>query len=542
MKETERGMLIPFELSATRMRRSAQEYRRRGQVLEALSLVRRAAEQEDSAAGWQALAAEMRQLGCWESAAVLLARVLSREEHAPSDWLDMAICQEALGREALAADCLYHLLQEDPWSSEGDRARAMLPRLEPEGAGREPKRLQRLIHRGLNEWRTGDRALGMRRLRRAVRLADKRAGLMTTIALLRMLEERPRSALRWLSRALREKQDDVLVLCTLAAVCAQLGQNRAARGFLRLAAPLCTGPAMEERFFTTAWAMDAWPEMERWLEQQLRRYPHRTRLLAMKAALRCEQGERQEAQQLWRLILSIDPGDRAAATLLRWTQEYPMNPLPAPGQLPLPIVLEQRSTLLDREADPAALLRPGSPERRVMDWCAASQEEDEQRLALLLAKEQPDREAEKCFLRELLTRPDVQEAMRQQALARLAELRCFEPLTVLMGDRFTVAQCQPIRKRRGPWRVILPLLLRETRSYDDNAQIIGFAADIWRGMTAAERQETVMKDAFLWCKAVEALWLQAVGAMDRAERLLRELPVNPRRVERLMRRLTGAAR
>lgn len=540
MNKTEQGMVIPFRLPASRLRRSAQEYRRRGQVLEALSLVRRAAEQEDSAAGWQALAAEMRQLGCWESAAVLLARALSREEHAPSVWLDMAICQEALGREALAADCLYHLLQEDPWSSEGDRARAMLPRLEPEQTGREPRRLRRLIHRGLQEWRTGDRALGMRRLRRAVRLSEKRAGLMTTIALLRMMEDRPRNALRWLSRALREKQDDALVLCTLAAVCAQMEQNRAALGFLRLAAPLCTGQAMEERFYTTAWAMDAWPEMERWLEQQLRRHPHRTRLLAMKAAMRCEQGERQEAQQLWRLILSIDPGDRAAATLLRWTQASPLNPLPAPGQLPLPVVLEQRSMVLDG-VDPAALLRPGSPEKRVMDWCAASQDGEEQRMALLLAKEQPDRAAETRFLREMLTRPDVQEPMRQQALGRLAELRCFEPLTVLMGDRFTVAQCQPIRKSRGPWRVILPLLLRETRHYDDNAQIIEFAAELWRGMTAAERRDTAMKDAFLWCKAVEALWLQGMGATDRAARLLRELPVNPRRVERLMRRLTGAA-
>lgn len=542
MNETERGMVIPFELSAMRMRRSAQDYRRRGQVLEALSLVRRAAEQDDSAAGWQALAAELRQLGCWETAALVLARVLSREEHAPSAWLDMAICQEALGRDTLAADCLYHLLQDDPWSSEGDRARAMLPRLEPVQLRREPKRLRCLIHRGMREWHTGSREKGMRRLLRAIRLAPKRAGLMTTIALLRMLEERPRSALRWLNRALREKQDDALVLCTLAAVCAQMERRRVARGFLRKAAALCTSPAMEERFYTTAWATNAWTEMEDWLAQQLRRHPYRTRLLAMKAVLRHEQGEPQEAQRLWRLILSIDPGDRGAATLLRWTQEYPLNPLPAPGVLPMPIMLEQRSVVLDRNADLSALLRPGSPEKRVMDWCAASMEEDEQRMALLLAKEQPDREAEKRFLRELLTRPDVQEPVRQQALARLAELRCFEPLTVLLHDRYSIAQCQPVHKRRGPWRVILPMLLRETRDYDDNAQIVEFAAELWRGMTAGERQETAMKDAFLWCKAVEALWLQGMGATDRAARLMRELPVSPRRVQRLMRRLADSVR
>ena len=347
--------------------------------------------------------------------------------------------------------------------------------------------------------------------------------------------------MRWLIRALREETDDALVLCTMAAVCAQLERPRIGRGFLRLAAPKCTTPPMEERFFTTAWAMDAWPEMESWLDQQLKRHPHRTRLLAMKAALRHEQGERQEAQELWRLILSIDPCDRAAATLLRWTQEYPLNPLPAPGQLPLPVLLEQRSVVLDRKVKQAALLRPGTPEKRVMDWCAASPEADEQRLALLLAKEQPDREAEKRFLRELLTRPDVQETVRQQALTRLAEMRCFEPLTVLLGDRYSIAQCQPVRKRQGPWRAILPLLLRETRFYDDNTQMIEYAAELWRGMPAAERQETAVRNAFVWCKAVEALWLQEQGVPELAERMLQDLPVHPRRVKRMMRRLSGQA-
>ena len=87
------------------MRQSAVHLRRRGQMLDALSLMRRAAEQDDTPAAWQSLAAELRTMGNWEVAVQLLARVLSREPHHPTAWIDMARCLHALGQEALAVDC-----------------------------------------------------------------------------------------------------------------------------------------------------------------------------------------------------------------------------------------------------------------------------------------------------------------------------------------------------------------------------------------------------------------------------------------------------
>ena len=56
MSERKLGQVVPFTLSAGRMRRGAQEYRRRGQQVEAAELLRRAAEQEDSPLGWLHLA------------------------------------------------------------------------------------------------------------------------------------------------------------------------------------------------------------------------------------------------------------------------------------------------------------------------------------------------------------------------------------------------------------------------------------------------------------------------------------------------------
>ena len=62
MSQNEQGVLYPFRLSGSRMRRSAAELRRHGQVVDALILVRRAAEQEDTPSAWFALAQELRLL------------------------------------------------------------------------------------------------------------------------------------------------------------------------------------------------------------------------------------------------------------------------------------------------------------------------------------------------------------------------------------------------------------------------------------------------------------------------------------------------
>lgn len=543
MKETNQGMVIPFSLSGSRMRRSAQEYRRRGQVLDALSLVRRAAEQEDTASGWQTLAAELRQLGCWEAAAGLLGRTLSREEHAPSAWLDMARCQAALGAKGLATDCLYHQLQEDPWSPEGDAARAMLAEMDDLPEMKEPHRTDRLIHRGLRAWHTGSAAQGIRMLERAVRITANKARLMTTIALLYMTQWDFRGSMKWLSRAMRQAPEDPRVTCTMAAVLQQMGRRRMARGFLRRAMPMCLECAKEEQFLTSAWAMDAWPEMNEYLTVRLRQHPHRTPLLRAKATILYEQGRVQEAQEVWRQILSVDPGDRRSAALLTWSreglQEQATMPM-LPGRLPSSVLAQQRSRL--EASDGTELLRHGCEERKIMEWYAVSGDPEEAELLMTLLQSQPDREGEIRFFRELLTRPDTAESLRRRALVRLAELEHFEPLTMLMGDRYTVAQCQKVKADRigKPWRTFLPLLLKETRRYGESMEIAHFAAALWPVMSQEQHLDAAASGGFLWCRAFEVLWLRQTGREDEAVRVVRRMPVSARRVSRLLRQLGQA--
>lgn len=537
MNETNQGMVIPFGLSGSRMRRSAQEYRRRGQPLEALTLVRRAAQQEDTASAWQALAAELRQLGCWETAAVLLGRVLSRPDRASSAWLDMARCQLAMGQKSLAMDCLYHLLQEAPWSPDGDSARAMLAQMEDGQPVKEPRRTARLIQRGLDAWRMGDIETGERRLRRAVRIAADKTRLLTTMALLHMMQWDFPGAIRCLSRALRIDRDEPQVLCTLAAVFQQMGRRRMARAFLRKAMPLCADVKYEEQFLTTAWATDAWPLLEEYLQERMRQHPWRPALLAARASMLWEKEQRSQAQDLWRCMLSVDPGDRTAAAMLAWTAVVPEGVLPPPGKLPLEVQQKQQSLLMN-----ICLPEHGSEARQALEWMISSRNPQEYNAALTAVQRQPDRKAEITFLKELLARPDICEPVRQQALIRLAELKCFEELTVLIGDRYTTAQCQPVKegKKRQPWRMFLPMLLKETSRYGQGAQIAGFAAKIWRVMSPSQRLDAATFGSFLWCKTVETLWLRSRGMEAQAAILVSQMPVSARKISRLLRQLAPA--
>lgn len=539
MNETNQGLVIPFSLASARMRRSAQEYRRHGQVLDALTLVRRAAEQEDSAAGWQALATELRQLGCWEAASVALGRVLSREDRATSAWLDMARCHAALGARGAATDCLYHVLQDDPWSPEGDSARALLAEVEEPEGRREPRRTNRLIQRGMRIWQSGDRDMGLRCLKRATHMTRHRARLMTSIALLHMMHWEFPQAVVWLARALRLEPQDARVTCTLSAVLHQMGRKRMALGLLRRAMPWCEAPEMEVQFLTAAWAMDAWADMERYVTRRLKQHPYRTPLLHAKATVLYERGEVQSAQETWRQIISIDPGDRRAVSLLALTKENPDAVLPAPGKLPADILRKQQEKAEQSCLGQKTLPPFGSEERQILNWLVSTGDVKEEGLALAIVHLQPDREAETAFLRELLPRPDVRDAVRQRALMRLAEMKHFEPVTMLVGDRYTIAQCQPVseKKAQQPWKMFLPLLLKETRRYDESMEIAHFAAELWPCMTREQRMDAATNGGFLWCKAFEVLWLRHTGREDEAVRVVRQMPVSARRVSRLLRQL-----
>ena len=541
MKHNEQGTLYPFRLSGSRMRQSAVQLRRQGQALDALSLVRRAAEQDDTPAAWQALATELRQLGNWEAAAQLLARVMSCAPHLPGVWMDMACCMQALGQAPVAVDCAYHQLHEDPWSPGGDAARALLAELEQDEDSWEPRRVLRLIHRGMVAWQTGDRALGERRIRRALRITAEKARLRGTAAMMCMLEMDFDGALHYLPGALREQPDDARTLLALSTLYQQLGKLRMARGFLQKASICANTVQAEDSFLSVAWAQDAWAETEEYLAARMKRHPHRVALLSAKATMCCEQGKMDEAIRLWREVLSITPDDRRAATMITWTQTQPESTINLPGLLPRELKAKQLTELQTavQTLEAEELLRCGGKARRLMDWMLDSADLKERNAAMALLADMEPSDALTAYLKELLCRPFLNGEVRQWALVRLAEMGSQRDLLMLSGGHFNSVQCEPLTgsRQRKPWRMFLPLLLAETRRYQQSNEIAEFAASLWRCMSDAQRMDAATGGRYVWCKAMEILYLRMQGAEAQAARVAVQTPLSSRRISRVLRRL-----
>ena len=499
MKQENQSMVVPFRLSPGKMRRSAAQYRRHGQVLEALTLLRRAAEQDDTTSGWQQVAAELRQMGCWEASARLLGRVLSREDHAPSAWLDMARCQMALRQNALAADCLYHQLQEDPWSPEADVARMLLAELSTGEEKYESRRTAVLLRRTLEAQAAGNEPLYRRRAERALRICRDQEHMLLTLAMMHTMRQDMAGAARWLARGLKKEPESLPLLCYMGTVLHQMGRPRAARAMLRLAMPHCTDTAMESQFLATAWALEAWPELTEYLKQHLQHTPNSIPLLQSQAMMRYEQGDAEGAQHLWRHILGIDPGDRSAAVCLNCSVEYPGAPLPVLGRIPQPMSTLQEAEVYEAAKQGKPILTHGSRLRQLLEWLVASSDRQEQRTAFRALRIQGDRAGEQRFLREVLTRPDVPQPVIREALLRLAEMEMGAEMTLLAGNRYTTVQCRPAQESpgRSAWHAFLPALLLESRPLRQSADIAQFAAEMWGYMTPAQHQEAAGQGGFL---------------------------------------------
>ncbi len=538
MSEKERGVVMPFGLPGGQLRRRAAEYRRRGQPLEALSLLRRAAEQDDTYRAWQMLAEELIRLGCWETAEVLLARAHARAGEAEPPFLAMAQCLMKTGHTTLADDCLRYILKSGAWSPEVEKATELLEEME-DPLRNEQGRSGALTGRAMNAWQEGRRELALQRMQRVVRITrGKLAHPMNILGFMYASLGQERPALCWLTRAIRCEPDNGVALCSLAAMLAESGRERKARLVLRKAAPLCQDASLEDRFTLVAWHMQAWPELRAYLDARLKKYPYRIPLLHTRADLLYEKGKLAQARDIWRLILSVDPEDRAAVTLLRWTEKYPDRRMPA-GSWPPEITREQRSLL--KQA--AELFRCGSEGRRVLNWCAASENRAEEELAFVIAQLHPDREGEILWLKEMMLRPDLTDAVRSQAALRLRQLGQDEGALLISGGHFVSMQT-PVSRRgwnRRLWRIHLAALMDTAERGAPVNDYVNFAFDLWKRMTPREREEAAVPDIYGWNWRIRVLWLWQQGADDRAAEIIQRLQIPERKMRRLQTRLTGCS-
>ncbi len=540
MNNTEQGMLYPFRLSGSKMRQSAQLLRRQGQVLDAVSLIRRSAEQEDTPAAWQMLAVELRQLGCWEAAAQLMGRVLAAGEIPDGAWMELARNFRALGQYPMALDCVYHQLHDDPWSSEGDAARMMLSELESSTDEKEPRRVPMLVRRGLSAWHSGNRRAGEKQIRRALRITHEKQRLLSTAAMMCMLQMDVQGALGYLCRALRRDPCDGRTLIALSTLMYQMGRVRLARGLLQKASPLCDGVMAEDAWLTAAWAQDVWPQMAAFLDGAMKRYPHRIPLLAARATLLCERGDDAAARALWQEILAIDPDDRAAESQLAASLAGESLHLLPPMTIPVTqrrAQTQELRALRESAISLRTLLRPGSRQRRLIDWHMVSPDPEEIRLAQSFFADADD--AAVPYLRTVVSRPLIKAETRQWALIRLAEMGHTDEMYMSAGVQYTTVQCRRIEPQRqsAPWRIFLQSLLTETRRYRQSGAIAEFAAKIWRCMSPAQRAQAAGSGKYAWCKAVEIMYLRSCCLEEKAARVAGNAALAPRKISRVLRRV-----
>lgn len=539
MSRNEQGMVYAFRLSGSRMRQSAAKMRRHGQTLDALALVRRAAEQEDTPAAWLALAEELRLTGNWEAAAQLLARVMSREPEHGAVWLEMARCLEALDQTETALDCAYHQLRVAPWTPEGDAARGLISRLQPPEREHEIRREQQMIHRALKAWQSGNRPLGERRIRRAVHIVQEKERLLVTAAMMCMMELDLDGALKYLTRALRYNPDDPRTLTALSTLYYQKRKPRLALGFLHRAGQHADSVLAEDGFLTAAWAQNAWGEMNDYLTARRKKLPHRAALQSAEAGMLTEQGLSEEARELWRDIVAVNPDDRYAAAMLTAPPAGAAQFLVVPGMLPRAERLRQMEALKRAAAGGEDLLRIGSANRRLMDWCLTSSDGAERQLAMSLL-EKVESETAAAFLKELLCRPFLRAETRQWALLRLAEMGCGERVPILMGAHYSIIGCRKTEEAKPVrhWRNFLSTLLNVTRRLRMSNEIVAFAADLWRDMPEPLRQQAGDRACYTWCIAVEALLLRMAGEEEMAAKEVRDSYLSPRRVSRVLRQIS----
>lgn len=533
------GKVVPFALSAVRMRRGAEEHRRRGRQLEATELLRRAAQQEDSPLGWLHLAAHLRRLGCWEQAVEILYRLLGRETVLPETWLELGRCHWALGKNEHAADCLYHYLAEDPYSDAAEDARSILDEVEKWDDVPEKARLSGLMRRALTACRDGETALGMRRLRRAGKAARHPGKVYITMALVLLAQEDTNGALRMLAKACQCEDEALRASTMLAVALSAAGKKRAARAMLRQCSERCDTPQGEEMYLTAAWTMGVSPEA--FLHKRLQQHPLRIGLMHPMAEVMWRKGDVQRAEQWWHRILQVDPDDLRAQALLRFVHEQPDRPLPPAGMLPAQAVQGMLITVegaLKQGMYPDEMLRQGSEVRAALDQCFAMTDERIQQLALEAITRQ-DTPMVRQTLRELLVSPRTVPDVRQKAMLILTGWGENGPMHVLLGPKVTTAECTAVKQRKGLWRAFLGQLMTELEHRELAEEIVAFAADVWPALTRRQRLLAVGQHGYLWVKGMEISVLLSIGEEASAMNMVRDLMVSRRKLGRVLRVLAG---
>lgn len=542
------GVVVPFNLSVSRIRQHAADCRRRGMPAQAVTLLRQAADRDDSPRSRMELAETLLSLGCFEQALPVLYRLLSHPDAPDAVWLLLARCQDALDNAPAAIDALYHFLSDDPYSSQADDARRMLGRLEAADARREMIRYGRLLQRAMDAWQRDDRKLAGKRFRRAAHIAAYPERVYAARGLLLLTADDLPAAYRFLSAALRRKPDDPRTATALSLVLYGTGLKRDALDQLHRSAPLCQSPAGEPLYITSALAMRRTDEAVAYLRDRLRRQPCRIALMHALAPLLYQTGSRDEAELLWQQILGLDPGDQQARIqleriaqgtepLLLSDAEFLRREIRSRLSQVLDDLLEEHEDGLDADL----LLQPGSASRQLIDWIFEHPLPDCQHPLLDFLQAHGEGALLAPWLRSLLALPTVDPDLANRILTYLHDHGHTQPTPILVGARIGVAQCVEDADHPRRWPMFLRALLTEALRDVPAMPLAYRAAQWWQLLTENQQLDAIGARQQDYVMAMKLLYLLDTGKLDTVRRLLGSLKISKRRVGRIIFRLQHGA-
>lgn len=534
MSERNMGQVVPFRVNAARLRRSAEDYRRRGRPAEALALLRHAARQEDSPMGWLRLAEEYERLGCYEQALLLLCRLLAREDAPLRTWLVLGYTLAHLGHKSTALGCLYRCMDEDPYGEMAEEINGLAALMDEDARPGEKQRLPLLVGRGLRAWERGNIPLGERRLRRAIGMSAHPAPLMIQLGMLYATQNRMGDGLHCLASAVRREPEDVPALCALAVAVENLSRPRLARGLLLRAIGMCSTQAEEEMVIASAWAVEAWGLCEDFLSRRLREQPCCIMLLLHQAELCWVRHQPQRAMQYWRQALQIDPESLHTRAMLRWAESHTSEDKLPPSPLPGETMEDMRRALVDMERRTPAIeemLDPDGELIQVVNWCFIYGGADAQVRCLGLVGE--DCPQARAFLRQVMTHPFAHEQARERALYQLRQWGEKGPLPMQAGSQLLQAQDTTAgQKQTALWRLFAARLAVGTPY---RAAVLGMGLRLWLRMTVKERIQAAGPAREGWLQAVEILCLRRCGQEQQADEVLHRRTCPERRIAHRLR-------
>ena len=544
MSENMQGKVVPFALSATRIRRRADEHAKHGRTLEAIELYRRAAQEDGMPTGWLYLARLLRSCGSHEQALTVLYRMVSHDDAPVETWLELAKNQRVLGFRDGVRDSLYHLLDADPYADAADEARDMLAELDMEGVSGEPLRLSMMVRRAIHTWYRGKYDLAQKRFRRAMMLSSHPGQIAITFAMLCLASPRRKHAIHWALYAMRHEPESIRVR-TMACVCIGMqGARPLALGILERCMKNVQSAEEENMFLSAADTLGAHGVKRRFLLHQLQRRPYRAEMLLILGDEYIRQGRLGDARRIWETVLRIDPENVKALLMKRLADQSP-EVFDQAGQ-------HERTGVMRLELKLAGIIMkdagelssdtvaPGGESRMALDWCFGQQRHRMRALTLerLAASEDT---AVKDYLTGLLTSPNVHPDARQEIIIRLAEKGGFTSSPILMGQCIATAQAaQTTVTEHAMRRRFLLLVLLETRRHMMSGDMVAYAAHVWQRMTHEMRLEAAGQASYAYVKAVEIAFLHSCGMDEQVQTVIRKLKISRRRIARVLARMTLA--